>query len=92
MEKWKCCIEPEFDESILKNSSPIDVSYSLLVSLWSSSKVLVRSQVLNETEADRVEVLINMLLDQGDLYRALRLSAFFKSNNQVIVFAVSFAK
>lgn len=92
LEKWKCCIDPNFDFTVLKNVVPVEVSYSLLVSIWSSSKVLVRSQIVEESVAERVEALINMFLDQGDLHRALRISAFFKSNNQDLVTITSCLK
>lgn len=84
LQKWKCCIEPNFDVALLKNFDPAETSHSLLLNTWSATKILIRPQVLEEFERKRVDDLINMFLDQEDLQKALRLSAFFKTDNQVL--------
>lgn len=83
LEKWKCCIEPNFDIGLLNNFDPVDATNSLLISVRSATKILIRSQALDDPQSKHVENLINMFLECGNLFKALRLSAFFKCNNQV---------
>lgn len=85
LEKWKCCLEPNFDITLLKTFSLTEASYSLLTSVWSCSKILISPCFLDDLERERVEKLINWFLDQGDFQNALRLDTFFKNSNQVSI-------
>ncbi|KAK6624944.1 hypothetical protein RUM44_011808 [Polyplax serrata] len=92
LEKWKCCIEPNFDIGLLNNFDPVDATNSLLISVRSATKILIRSQALDDPQSKHVENLINMFLECGNLFKALRLSAFFKCNNQDLILLTSCLK